>query len=92
MSEQGSGGKKFLTAKEVAARYGMSLFWVYHCPEMQEIRRKIGKRHVVWAIEDLEVLERTDRDKATGGKTLPLDRARQTAIEEAEKRLKFTIQ
>ena len=81
----------FLNAKQVAQRYGMSVQWCYHCPEMQAIRRRIGKRRLVWAVADLETLERTDRDKAVGGKTMPLDWARELQRRKAEKNLKFGI-
>jgi len=91
MSEQGSGeGKRFLNAKQVAARYGMTTQWVYSCPEMKAIRRRIGK-YLFYAEADLEVLEKTDRDKATGGKTAPLDWCRKVETEKLETKLKFTF-
>ena len=84
----------WLTPTQVAERYGMSLQWSYHCLELQPIKRHIGK-YVYYAIEDLEVLEKTDRDKATGGKTMPLDWAKylveKKRKEDAEKRVKFGI-
>ncbi len=45
MTERGSREEIFLTAKQVAKRYGMSRTWAYHCPELQSIRRKIGKEN-----------------------------------------------
>lgn len=95
MSESGKGieGNRevFLSAKQVAARYGMTTHWVYSCPEMKAIRRTIG-RTIRWALSDLQILERTDRDKATGAKTTPLDWAKQIADKEREKRVKFILQ
>lgn len=99
MTGQGSragkrGTKDMLTADQVAARYGMSVQWVYHCPEMVAIRRKVGK-YCFYALADLERVEKMDRDKPTGAKTVPLDVFRQrqerNRLEKARKNQKFDI-
>lgn len=55
-------GPKFLTAKEVAARYHQPISWVYGCLTLP--RRKIGK-YLVFREDELEEFELTWR-KATG--------------------------
>ena len=91
MSEKQQGSDRLLKPREVAARYGMSLQWVYHCPELKAIRRRVGK-YLFYRLSDLEKLETMDRDKATGGKTMPLDAARRKAEAEFWKRNKFGVQ
>jgi predicted DNA-binding transcriptional regulator AlpA len=90
-----SGGEQgmkevFLTAKQVAERYGMSKQWPYHCPELQAIRRKIG-RSVRWKLSDIEEFERQDREKATGGKPADLLWEKAKQDEKRASKVKFTM-
>lgn len=47
---------KFLTALQVAERYGLTVDWVYGCKELQQYKRKVGK-YVMYAESDLEKFE-----------------------------------
>lgn len=56
--EQGSreGKPVFLSAAQVAARYGQKRKWVYGCKQLQDISIKIGK-FLFYRLEDIEVFE-----------------------------------
>jgi predicted DNA-binding transcriptional regulator AlpA len=97
MSREGNEREEvFLTAAQVAKRYGMSRTWAYHCPELQSIRRKIGKRTIRWALSDIEKFERQDREKAVGGKPADLMALKEWEDEKRQKeidsKVKFIIQ
>ncbi len=53
---------KYLTPKQVAARYGMTVKWVYGCRSLP--RRKIG-RYVRFLQEELEIWEKRHTSKRT---------------------------
>lgn len=76
------GTKNLLTAEQVAARYGLTAQWAYHCKEL--VRVKIGK-YVLFPLAELERVEKMDRDKKTGAKTAPLDWCKQVEDEKRKK-------
>ncbi len=86
------GTKDMLTPQQLADRYGLSVQWAYHCPELKAIRKKIGK-YIFYPLAEVERVEKMDRDKATGAKTVPLDEFRQyqerKKLEEAKGKLKM---
>ena len=85
------GTPDMLTPDQVAARYGMSVQWVYHCPEMIAIRRKVGK-YCFYSLADLERVEKMDRDKPTGAKTVPLEEFKKDQLRKAEDKQPFTFE
>ena len=83
--------EKYLSPKEVAERYGLSVAWVYRCADLQAISFKVGK-YLRWRESDLIAMEEY-RDKQPRGYRLS-ERAvmRQTdKIEQAKRKLKFDI-
>ena len=75
----------FLTAKDIAERYGVSKQWPYHSPEMMKLRIKIGK-YVRWRLSDLEALE---AEKSDRGEALAL--FKKWELQRKRKLLKFDI-
>ncbi len=49
-----TGDVRYLTAQEVAERYGLTLAWVYRCKKLP--RRKVGK-YLVFREDELESFE-----------------------------------
>jgi hypothetical protein len=43
MSDETKEPTKWLSAQQVADRYGLTRNWVYHCKELMEIAKKFGK-------------------------------------------------
>ncbi len=66
MTEKGSGqgSEVFLTAKQVADRYGMCRTWPYHSEDLKPLRRRIGKRAIRWALSDLIEFEKSEGQRA----------------------------
>lgn len=48
---------RYLSAKQVAERYGVSPQWPYRCKDLQKYRRKIGQ-YVRFLESDLELFEK----------------------------------
>lgn len=97
---------RYLTAKEVAKRYGLSVQWVYHCEALKPYRRYLGRKLIRFRESDLEKFEayraqwprETVSGKRSGARGKHIenqDVIRQTSsderLEEARKRLKFDI-
>lgn len=88
--------EKFLTALQVAERYGRPVNWIYTCKELQECKVKIGK-YIFFRESDLLALEEK-RSKSPRGFDLKQSKEiviRQTeeskANTDARKRLKMDI-
>ncbi len=63
ISEELKGESRYLTAVEVAERYGMTLGWVYRCKKLPH--RKVGK-YLVFREDELEKFEQYRREEPRG--------------------------
>ncbi len=75
---------RYLSAKDVAERYGRPLKWVYKCKDLP--RRKIGK-YLTYREDELEKFEKR-RNSASRGFIIRRD-AKVDLRQNARKRLKF---
>lgn len=53
---------RYLSSKQVAARYGHAPSWPRHCKDLRRIARKVGK-NLMWREDELEALETADRQE-----------------------------
>ena len=75
----------FLTAKQVAARYGVSRYWAYHDPNLSRLKYKFGK-YIRWKLADLEKFEAD-----AGERGADLARFREWELEKKRAKLKFDL-
>ena len=77
---------RYLSAKEVAERYGRTVGWVHRCLKLP--RRKMGK-YLVFREDELEDFEQYRKGQGRGFFIRPDSEA--TKLQKARKRLKFDI-
>lgn len=62
--EQQQGTDRYLSAQQIADRYGLTRQWVYQCVKLRKYARNVGK-YVMWRESDLEKFE-SERSKTQG--------------------------
>jgi hypothetical protein len=79
-------GVRYLSAADVAERYGRPLQWVYKCEKLP--KRKIGK-YLVYREDELEIFE--EYRKGQGRGFFIRHSAQATKLQKARKSMRFDI-
>lgn len=69
----------FLSAQNVADRYGLTRKWVYGCKQLQDISIKVG-RYRLYKLEDIEAFEQRRTTPASGFQLLLMRREHQSVV------------
>lgn len=74
----------WLTAKDVARRYGMAIEWVYHCKDLRPYGRKMGK-YLRFSLSNLRRFEESRENVSRGWTTDYLMRPNYRAVLQGKK-------